>query len=155
MDPIKVLPCYSITIFTLKHSLHVHLNGSIIKTIMAAVTAKGDVRTYYLSSTTDKVTDVPADYTVVNVLKWTGTPWINLCPFLLKTDGRESLAPPKGIIFENFWQGTKVFSAVYPQQQYASKFHQGKPEHLWFSHQMKGSLLQPDGKLDLVKYHKW
>lgn len=94
MDPIKVLPCYSITIFTLKHSLHVHLNGSIIKTIMAAVaavTAKGDVRTYYLSSTTDKVTDVPADYTVVNVLKWTGTPWINLCPFLLKTDGRESL----------------------------------------------------------------
>lgn len=72
MDPIKVLPCYSITIFTLKHSLHVHLNGSIIKTIMAAVaavaavTAKGDVRTYYLSSTIDKVTDVPADYTVVN-----------------------------------------------------------------------------------------
>lgn len=121
---------------------------------MAKVRA-GDVRTYYLCSTTDKVTDAPDGYIIVNVLKWTGTPWINLCPYRLKTDGQETLAPPKGIIFENFWQGTKVFSSIYPQQQYASKFHQGKPEHLWFSHQLKGTMLHLDGTLDLEKYHKW
>lgn len=111
------------------------------------------IRTQYVPNTSTKT--LPIDgYKVINVLKWTGTPWKALCPFLLKTDGKEELSNPGGIIFENFWQGAKVFNIVYPQKQYASRFHQ-TPEHLWFSHNMSGSLLHTDGSLNLAKYTQW
>jgi hypothetical protein len=121
------------------------------------------IRTYYLPNTTAKVpaTDMIPGYEIINVLKWNGTPWKGLCPYLLKTDGKEQVINPGGIIFENFWQGTKVFKRLYPQEQYASRFHHGQPEHLWFKHNMTGTLDMdmgpgpgPDG-LDLVKYHQW
>jgi hypothetical protein len=112
------------------------------------------IRTHYLSGTTDIPSTVPKDHLVVNVLKWSQCKWKSLCPYLLQTDGKECIRNGGGIIFENFWQGTKVFKNIYPQEQYASRFHQGKPEHLWFSHNMKCTLIHQD-QLDKAKYLEW
>ena len=48
-----------------------------------------------------------SNFEVINVLTWHSkeSRYADLCPYALKRDG---------VIFENFWQSTKVFEKVYP-----------------------------------------
>lgn len=50
----------------------------------------------------------------INVLSWhkKDTEYYELSPYFLKTDGNESDETWPGIIFENFWQASKVFPEV-------------------------------------------
>lgn len=89
------------------------------------------IATQYINSTTQKPGPYK-DYEVINVLKWKNSRWKSLCPFYMRTDGNEICVNPGNIIFENFYQGLKVYDAVYKNTVYASRFHSGKPEHLWW-----------------------
>ena len=51
---------------------------------------------------------------------------------LFKTDGLKKCTNPGNILFENFYQGLKVYDIVYQNSVYPSRFHTGKPEHLWW-----------------------
>ncbi len=48
-------------------------------------------------------------------------------PYFLKTDGREENVNPGNILFENFWQGSKVFSFVFPIETYCHYTKRGNP----------------------------
>jgi hypothetical protein len=90
------------------------------------------IYTQRIKSTTDKIKpiDIPNTITVpVNVLKWNGSKYKTLCPYYLKTDGEEENYNQGGILFENFYQGSKVYLTVYKSTIYPSKYHK-KPEHI-------------------------
>lgn len=72
------------------------------------------------------------DYVPINVLKWKNSKWKSLCPYYLKTDGQEENVNSGNIIFENFYQASKIFDIVYENEVYPSRFHINKPEHLWW-----------------------
>lgn len=77
---------------------------------------------------------IPKDgYETINVLKWQNGRWKTLCPYLLKTDGKEKIRNPGGVLFENFYQGCKVYDIVYSNKVYPSRFHT-KPEYLWWEY---------------------
>ena len=59
---------------------------------------------------------VPDDYEKVNVFTWHSkdSKYYELSPYFLKTDGKEELQNNGNILFENFWQGSKVYPIVYP-----------------------------------------
>ncbi len=72
--------------------------------------------------------------------------------------GKELQTNDGNILFENFYQGSKVFKQLKPQEQYASRFHHGKPEHLWFKSTMTDVLCCKDGidiDMDMGKYMIW
>ena len=48
------------------------------------------IATQQIKSTTTKPVSL-YDYETINVLKWNNCKWKNLCPYLLKTDGKELL----------------------------------------------------------------
>jgi hypothetical protein len=72
----------------------------------------------------DSTTSVPKSlegFEVVNVLKWK----------YLETDGKEICSNPGGILFENFYQGCKVYDIVYKNKVYASRFQHGDDKFLY------------------------
>ena len=58
--------------------------------------------------------------------------WKKLCPYLLKTDGNELCHNSGGILFENFYQGCKVYDIVYENEVYPSRYHMNNPNYLWW-----------------------
>lgn len=89
------------------------------------------ISTQQIKSTTKKPTNVPG-YEAINVLKWNNCKWKALCPYLLKTDGNEKCKNNGGILFENFYQGCKVYDVVYENEIYASRYHMNNPKYLWW-----------------------
>lgn len=55
--------------------------------------------------------EVPKGFKKVNVLSWhkKESKYYELSPYFLKTDGNEGDNIKEGILFENFWQGSKVY----------------------------------------------
>lgn len=115
------------------------------------------IATQYIESTTSK----PQPYEkfeIVNVLKWNNSKWKSLCPYYLKTDGHEHCANPGNVLFENFYQGLKVYDTVYENAVYASRFHIGNPKHLWWKFDpvnQSGDHLVNDGSIDYDLYFRW
>ena len=74
----------------------------------------------------------PKDYIVINVFSWhkKDTEYYDLCPYELRTDGNEEQYNEGGIIFENFWQGSKVYPIVYPIEVYPHYSFKGKEKYL-------------------------
>lgn len=72
-------------------------------------------------------------YESVNVLRWNYSEWTALCPYVLKTDGKEVNVNPGNVIFENFWQGSKVYDVVYEKDEYPSRYQMGNPKYLYWS----------------------
>jgi hypothetical protein len=68
------------------------------------------------------------DFDTVNVLKWSGSRWKTLCPYYLRTDGKEENHNAGNVLFENFYQGSKV----YENEVYPSVFQKGNPAYLWW-----------------------
>lgn len=90
------------------------------------------IATQRITSTADK----PArfeNYEPINVLKWKSSRWKNLCPYLLKTDGNEICSNPGGVLFENFYQGCKVYDVVYENDVYPSKYQKNDNRYLQWS----------------------
>ena len=112
------------------------------------------------------------DYEAINVLKWSNSKWKTLCPYYLKTDGNEECANPGGILFENYYQGLKVYPVIYPNVVYASWRHTGNPKYLWWKYEPVNSsdtsttdkkkqpsgdqIIDPsDGSFDKDLYLRW
>jgi hypothetical protein len=75
---------------------------------------------------------VPDGFEKINVMSWhkKDTEYFELSPYYLRTDGKEELKNPGNIIFENFWQSSKVYPIVYPQKVYPHRALVGKPNFL-------------------------
>lgn len=94
------------------------------------------------------------NFEVVNVLSWHAkeTKYSELCPYVLKTDGNGPFNVPAGIIFENFYQNTKVYPRVYDITV--------KPNHMskivWWKFTCPGGSEEHvvDGKIT-PSYYKW
>lgn len=115
------------------------------------------ISTQQIKSTTAIPVDFE-DFEPVNVLKWNNSKWKNLCPYLLKTDGNEECYNKGGILFENFYQGCKVYDVVYENEVYPSKYQQGNHKYLWWKFDPinpSGDVLVKDDYLDFDLYLRW
>jgi len=104
------------------------------------------IATQQIKSTTTKPISLD-NYESVNVLKWNNCKWKKLCPYLLKTDGQELCHNSGGILFENFYQGCKVYDVVYENEVYPSRYYMNNPKYLWW----KFDPLTPSGDIILQK----
>jgi len=115
------------------------------------------IATQQIKSTNNKPVSVE-DYETVNVLKWNNSKWKNLCPYLLKTDGNEVCNNSGGILFENFYQGCKIYDVVYENEVYPSRFQMNKPEYLWWKFQPvtpEGDIMLEKGVINYDLYYRW
>lgn len=98
------------------------------------------------------------NYEAINVLKWNNSKWKIFSPYYLKTDGQESTGTPAGIVFENYWQGSKVYDVVFDIKAYPSKFQEGNDKYLLWSFESvdpKGDQLFKDGVINYELYYRW
>jgi len=76
----------------------------------------------------------------LNVLTWHDENHINgskyhvFSPYNLKTDGKEDQHNGGSVLFENFWQGSKVWKNVYDIQIWAHPNLKGVSNHKWFEY---------------------
>lgn len=107
------------------------------------------IATQQIKSTNSKPVNLE-NYETINVLKWNNSKWKNLCPYLLKTDD--------GILFENFYQGCKVYDVVYANEIYPSRYHANNPKYLWWKFEpqnMDGDVIVENGVIDYELYYRW
>lgn len=115
------------------------------------------IATQRIKSTNDKPVSVDG-YEAINVLKWSGSKWKVFCPYYLKTDGKEINENPGGVLFENYYQGSKVYDKVYDIKVYASKWHHGQEKYLWFQYETTtsgGDTLIDEEMFDKPLYERW
>lgn len=88
------------------------------------------------AKTISKIKSVTNNFLPIQVLSWhpKDTPYYELSPYYLKTDGLSNIACPAGVIFENYWQGNKVYDYVYDIEVYPHFRFKGRPEYLWFQY---------------------
>ncbi len=77
------------------------------------------IYTQRIKSTTEKIKQKP-DTIPINVLKLNENKYKTLCPYYLKTDSKEKNYNQGGILFENFYLGSKVYGTVYESTIYPS-----------------------------------
>lgn len=115
------------------------------------------IATQQIKSTTAKPVKLDK-FETINVLKWNNSKWKNLCPYLLKTDGQEECHNSGGILFENFYQGCKVYDIVYENEIYPSRFHMNNPIYLWWKFTpviSSGDIILQNDLIDNEKYLRW
>jgi hypothetical protein len=115
------------------------------------------IATQQIKSTTVKPVSL-IDYETINVLKWNNSKWKQLCPYLLKTDGKETCHNSGGIIFENFYQGCKVFDIIYENEVYPSKYYINNPKYLWWKFEPEtstGDVILENNKVNYDLYFRW
>ncbi len=79
----------------------------------------------------------------VGVLSWhrRHTEYYQFSPFYLKTDGKEIVPNEGGHIFENYWQGLKVYPTVTKQDQYTHYTKKGDDRFLVWRHPYQRHLI--------------
>jgi hypothetical protein len=115
------------------------------------------IATQQIKSTTSKPVSLDT-YETVNVLKWNNSKWKNLCPYFLKTDGEEYCYNPGGILFENFYQGCKVYDVVYDNEVYPSRYFTNNPKYLWWKFEPllpSGDILLENNLIHYDTYYRW
>jgi len=98
--------------------------------------------------------DTIDNYKIVNVLSWhkKDTPYFELSPYYLKTDGHEEIQNNGNVIFENFWQGSKVYQKIKAIKQYSHYSKIGDPNYLWYEYH--DDILM-NGNDILPAYYEW
>ena len=115
------------------------------------------IATQYIKSTTAKPLPLN-NYETINVLKWSNSKLKTLCPYYLKTDGNEECDNQGEILFENFYQGCKVYNVVYENEVYPSRFQSGNPQYLWWKFtpkNPKGDVILQNNEVDGDLYLNW
>ena len=105
------------------------------------------ITTQQIKSTTTKPVSLDT-YETINVLKWNNCKWKKLCPYLLKTDGEEFCHNSGGILFENFYQGCKVYDVVYENEVYPSRYYMNNPKYLWWK--LEYGKHQSEAEVDII-----
>ena len=95
-------------------------------------------------------------YDSINVLSWhkSDTPYYELSPYHLRTDGKEDAINPGGVIFENLWQSSKCYPWVYPIEVYCHPSKQGDPRYLWYKSTKNEAHIDAKGEV-LPEYYLW
>jgi hypothetical protein len=115
------------------------------------------IATQQIKSTNAKPINLE-DYEIINVLKWNNSKWKQLCPYLLKTDGNEICFNTGGILFENFYQGCKVYDIIYKNEVYPSKNQMNNPNYLWWKFEPinpSGDIILVNNKINYDLYFRW
>lgn len=119
---------------------------------------------YQVMITTQQIkttTAIPIEldnFETINVLKWNNSKWKTLCPYLLKTDGQEEYVNPGGVLFENFYQGCKIYDVVYENEVYPSKYFVNNPNYLWWKFvpiSKSGDVIFKNGIINYEAYYNW
>jgi hypothetical protein len=78
----------------------------------------------------------PDGCVAIPVLSWHAkdSEYFTLSPYYLKTDGLEENVNSGGVIFENFWQGVKVYPSVTDIEHYKHYTLKGNPNALVWSY---------------------
>ena len=94
------------------------------------------------------------NYKIINVLSWheKDTKYYELSPYYLKTDGLEELQNNGGVIFENFWQGSKVYQKIDAIKQYSHPSKIGNQNYLWYEYHVD---ILMNGNNILPAYYEW
>lgn len=115
-----------------------------------------NIITYRKKSITEK--DLILDgFIFIDVLKWDRSKWAELCPYKLRTDGEEWASNPGGILFENFYQGLKVYPKIYPIKVYPSQYQKNNDKYLMWEYKTvsgEGDELYPSYKKYREKQEK-
>ena len=98
------------------------------------------------------------NYTPINVLKWNNSKWKTLCPYYLKTDGFEEHFNKGGILFENYYQGTKIYDILYENEVYPSRYFVNKEKYLWWKFSPineNGDKIMENDEINYELYFRW
>lgn len=102
---------------------------------------------------------IPPSFELVNVLSWhkKDTIYYELCPYSLKTDGLEENGVLPGVIFENYWQSSKIFEYVYDIEVYPHYTLKNNPKYLWWKYVCNGKELHYDKNTNNItsNYYNW
>jgi hypothetical protein len=114
------------------------------------------IATKQVKTISEKCVPPSDDYIVVNVFSWheKDTEFYDLCPYYLKTDGNEEQINKGGVIFENFWQGSKVYPVVKPIEVYPHPSFRGNPKYLMWSYDKNEKHLDDKNNV-LPEYFDW
>lgn len=98
----------------------------------------------------------PNNYKAINVFSWheKDTEYYDLCPYYLKTDGNEIQLNDGNVIFENFWQGSKVYPKVYPIEIYPHVSLKGNPKYLSWKYENEETHIDKNNNV-LPNYWTW
>lgn len=112
-----------------------------------------------ITSRVTGISQVPENfsgYLPINVLSWhkKDSEYYQLSPYHLRTDGHEEGVNPGNVIFENFWQGQKVYPRVSPIEVYCHPSKQGDPRFLWYKSTRNEKHLDEQGNV-LPGYWGW
>ena len=92
------------------------------------------ISTKIIKSISSKFPKNSGDDIYVNVLTWhneshsNGSKYHAFSPFYLKTDGQENQHNDGNVLFENFWQGSKICEV------WAHRSLRGNNKYLWFKY---------------------
>lgn len=139
-----------------KHNNCIDIN-SFVKTVYKKKIKIGKLATQRIDNTVSKAKQYK-NFKTINVLKWKNSEWKTLSPYYLKTDGNERNENNGGIIFENFYQGCKVYDIVYENKVYASRFVINNPKYLWWHFKPEsdsGDKLINNNIIDYRLYYRW
>jgi hypothetical protein len=98
------------------------------------------IKTKQIKSISKKLPKNTSNSIFVNVLTWhnadhcNGSKYNVFSPYFLKTDGQEVQDNNGNVLFENFWQGSKVEPVYYYCEIWAHHSLRGQEKHLWFKH---------------------
>lgn len=115
------------------------------------------ISTQYINSVSAKPYEYD-DFEIINVLKWNNSKWKTLCPYYLRTDGQELCNNPGNILFENFYQGLKVYDIIYANEVYPSKYQANNPAYLWWKYipeSPSGDIIYANDIMNYVLYYRW
>ena len=98
----------------------------------------------------------------VNIMSWhpKDTKYYELSPYYLKTDGNEENESPPGVIFENYYQGSKIYEYVYDIEVYPHHSFKGNPKYLRWKYICSNNLgneIHYDSLTDTIQaeYYIW
>jgi len=115
------------------------------------------IRTQRITTITQTPIDVD-NFETINVLKWNNSKWKTLCPYYLKTDGNEENFNKGNVLFENFYQGSKVYDILYPMEIYPHKKSPRIKKYLRWEYKTEnrgGDIIFKDNELNYELYLDW
>jgi hypothetical protein len=99
-----------------------------------------------------KTVEPPQGYDLINVLPWkrSDSPYYEFSPYYLRTDDHSPFWPA-GVLFENAWQGSKVYPRVYDIR-VKPNFRSGI---VWWSYDCGGSEVHLNDNEITPEYFHW
>jgi hypothetical protein len=102
---------------------------------------------------------VPVNYVPINVMSWNKTnEFYQFSPYHLRTDGDEKQLNNGNIIFENFWQGSKVFDEICSIDVYPNWRQRNNPKQLIWHYTATNNCekhYDKETKTISAKYFEW